>query len=201
MPKDQERLGWSNGAVGYGNRNYGATERDLWSGMGMINQGPGKMPASGVPSLAGMFAKETGQSATVRPKGLPQKSMYSKMYRDDAGDAAALASFEGKQLLNGQYAGGAPVGPGPLAGLLNEAVDPVPEERLALTISDFYKPKPKRALAYAQKRTPKVVGGQASGPSQSSDSGRGSAWGVSGSRPTGGGAGGERTGERAFYGR
>lgn len=84
------------------------------------------------------------------------------------------------------------------------AIEPQATPRLPVTVR---KTPPKRAPAPVPggvvvpgnlASTPGATPG--GGPDSGAQS-RGSAWGPSGSRPTGGGAGGERTGARSFYGR
>jgi hypothetical protein len=65
--KDQTRLGTSPGGM-YGNRNFGATQRDLGAAMGMVAGGPGKLPPEGVQSMATKFINDM---ASAPAKGKP----------------------------------------------------------------------------------------------------------------------------------
>jgi hypothetical protein len=54
----------------YGNRNYGATQRDLGAAMGMVAGGPGKLPPEGVQSMSTKFINDMASApAKGRPGG------------------------------------------------------------------------------------------------------------------------------------
>ncbi|MFO0520893.1 MAG: hypothetical protein ACK515_10785 [bacterium] len=85
--KMQDRLGTSPGGQ-YGNRNFGATERDLGNAMGMVTGGPGRLPPEGVQSMASRFIAETGGNSARATR--PAKPGGPKPAR--GGTAGTLAS-------------------------------------------------------------------------------------------------------------
>jgi hypothetical protein len=153
----------------------------------------------------------------VTPSPFPAMSAAIKPVAGAASTGKRTAASVGGFLS--RAASAVPVGAGALSALAT-AFAPSLAVAKAATLNP--KPQPKvpaaeplrmtirKAPAKAKAPTPgKVVvpgnpvgaaSGPGGGPSKSSDGG-GSAWGVSGSRPTGGGAGGERTGARSFYGK
>lgn len=237
--KMQDRLGTSPGGM-YGNRFYGATERDLGNAMGMVAAGPGRMPPEGVQSMASRFISETGgnspRAIAAKPggpkpaRGGPASTLASTGYSDleaafDAlegrRDGVRLATMQPGSAMGGT-AGGAVqdftdlgvqrAADARMLAAGNIYADPVATASIAPTAAQAAVTE---ALAYAAPQKPRMkmtipglmasnagsmAGGGRSGNAGQAQS-RGSAWGASGSRPTGGGAGGERTGARSFYGR
>jgi hypothetical protein len=137
--KDQTRLGTSPGGM-YGNRNYGATQRDLGAAMGMVAGGPGKLPPEGVQSMATKFINDMASAPAKGKPGGPKPFKGGNMSTAAATGYgsldAAFDALEGKDagvkiatMQPGSAMGGTATGPA-LAAFTDYGVQSAADNRM-----------------------------------------------------------------------